>query len=114
MSAARSDSQGLPEVLEDEAALRLMRQRFERTEDPVLQGELAAEALDHIEHQLQLTRERRRQLEGVEGTLWARRNRLERFLIHTRGIGWWRARRKLPQAQAAGQPVAQAAPSNGA
>jgi hypothetical protein len=113
MSAARADSQELleaatdsvPDMLDDEQTLRLMRQRFEHTEDPEAQGELAAEALDYIEHKLQLTRERRRQLEGVEGTLWARRNRLERFLIHTRGIGWWRARRNLPRPQgAARQP----------
>jgi hypothetical protein len=111
MSAARGDSQELlaagkdsvPDVLDDDEALRLMRQRFEHTQDPEAQGELAAEALDYIEHKLQLTRERRRELEGVEGTLWARRNRLERFLIHTRGIGWWRARRNLPQPQAAGR-----------
>jgi len=111
MSAARDDSQELlqgaqetvPDMLEDEQALRLMQRRFEHTEDPEARGELAAEALDHIEHQLRITRERRRQLEGVEGKLWARRNRLERFLIHTRGIAWWRARRNLARPQAAGR-----------
>lgn len=111
MSAVRGDSPELlesaegsvPDMPDDEEALRLVRQRFEHTEDPEVQGELAAEALDYIEHKLQLTRERRRELEGVEGKLWARRNRLERFLIHTRGIGWWRARRNLPQPQAAGR-----------
>jgi hypothetical protein len=80
-------------MLEAEDALRLVRQRFEQTEDPVLQGELAAEALDRVERQLQLTHERRRQLDSVEAKLWARQNRLEGFLIRTRGSAWWRARR---------------------
>jgi hypothetical protein len=84
-------------MLEAEQALLLVRQRFERTEDPVTQGELAAEALDHVERQLQLTREQRRELDSVEGRLWARRNRIERLLIRTRGSGWWHARRNLPQ-----------------
>jgi hypothetical protein len=46
-----------------------------------------------VERQLQLTRERRWQLDSVEGRLRARRNRLERLLIHTRGASWWHARR---------------------
>ncbi len=70
-----------------------MRERFAGAEDPEAQGELAAEALGHVERQLQLARERRRRLDGVEGKLWAKRNRLERFLIETRGADWWRARR---------------------
>jgi hypothetical protein len=60
----------------------------------------AEEALDQVERQLQLARERRRELDGVEGALWARRNRLERFLIHARGPAWWRARRKPRQPSA--------------
>jgi hypothetical protein len=88
------------DMLAAEDALRLVRERFERTEDPEARGELAAEGLDHVERQLKLTRERRQQLDGIEGTLWARRNRLERFLIHTRGRAWWRARRDPGRAQA--------------
>jgi hypothetical protein len=87
-------------ILEAEEALRLLRQRSESTEDKVEQGELAAQALDHVERQLNLARERRRQLDSVEGKLWARRNRLERFLIHTRGSIWWHARPKRSQAGA--------------
>jgi hypothetical protein len=87
-------------ILEAEEALRRVRQRSEDTRDKDRQGELAAEALGHVERQLNLTRERRRQLDSVEGKLWARRNRLERFLIHTRGSAWWRARPGLPQADA--------------
>ncbi len=38
-------------MLEAEEALRLVRRRFEQTEDPELQAELAAEALIHVERQ---------------------------------------------------------------
>jgi hypothetical protein len=81
---------GMPEA---EEALDLVRRRFEHTEDPQLQAELAAEALDHVERQLQLIGERRRQLDSTEAKLWARQNRLEGFLIHARGSAWWHARR---------------------
>lgn len=77
-----------------------LRERFEHTEDQGARGELAAEALDLVEGQLQLTRERRQRLEGIKGTLWARRNRLERFLIHARGRDWWHARRDAARAEA--------------
>jgi hypothetical protein len=80
-------------MLEAEEALGHVRERFERTEDPKLQGELAAEALIHVERQLQLAHERRRQLDSTEAKLWARQNRLEGFLIQTRGSDWWHARR---------------------
>ncbi len=80
-------------MLEAEGALQLVRQRFEQAVDPEEQGELAAEALEHVERQLKLVRERRRQLDNIEAKLWARQNRLEGFLIHTRGIAWWHVRR---------------------
>jgi DNA helicase IV len=80
-------------MLEAEEALRRLRQRFEQTEDPALQGDLAADALDHVERQMQLIRERRRQLDSTEAKLWARQNRIEGFLIHARGSAWWHARR---------------------
>ncbi len=80
-------------MLEAEDALHLVRQRFEQTVDPKEQGELAAEALEHVERQLELTRGRRRQLDSIEAKLWGRQNRLEGFLIHTRGSAWWHARR---------------------
>jgi hypothetical protein len=82
-------------MLEAEERLALLREQFERTADPAVQGELADEALAQVERQLTLARQRRSRLDGLEGTLWARRNRLERFLIHTRGRAWWRARREL-------------------
>jgi hypothetical protein len=79
-------------MLEAEDALHLVRKRFEQAVDPEAQGELAAEALEHVERQLELTRERRRQLDSIEAKLWGRRNRLEAFLIRTRGSSWWHAR----------------------
>jgi hypothetical protein len=81
----------------DEVLSRL-RRRFEQTDDPRAQSELAAEALDHVERELGLIRERRQQLDSNEGKLWARRNRLERFLIDTRGRDWWRERREHARA----------------
>lgn len=88
---------GDPQATAEEALSRL-RQRFEQTDDPRAQSELAAEALDHVERELGVIRERRQQLDSNEGKLWARRNRLERFLIDTRGVDWWRARRKHARA----------------
>jgi hypothetical protein len=79
-------------MLEAEDALRVLRERFESTDDPQAQGELAVEALEQVERQLSLTRARRQGLDSIEGKLCTRRNRLERFLIHARGRAWWRAR----------------------
>ena len=90
-------------MLKAEEALDPVLARFEQTEDAEAKGELAAEALGYVEHQLELTQARRRQLDGVEGKLWARRNDLERFLIRTRGRSWWHARRHAPQPEAAGR-----------
>ncbi len=87
-------------MLEAEEALRLVRQRFEQTEDPELQGELAAEALEHVERQMQLTHGRRRQLDSAEAKLWARQNRLEGYLIYTRGSAWWREHRNAARTEA--------------
>jgi hypothetical protein len=80
-------------MLEAEETLGVLREQFERTEDPVVQGKLAAEALDNVERELRLMRGRRHELDSIEGALWARRNRLERFLIQARGRDWWRAHR---------------------
>jgi hypothetical protein len=85
MSAARAEAPG-----DDGAAAAVG--------DP--QAELAADALRDVERELNETRERRRQLDRVEGKLWARRNRLERFLIHTRGSEWWHTRPDAPRRSA--------------
>jgi hypothetical protein len=88
----------------DEDALSVLRQRFERTDDPQTRSELAAEALDYVERQLELMREQRQQLDSNEGKLWASRNRLERLLIDARGRDWWRARRDRARAQTLASP----------
>jgi hypothetical protein len=82
-----------------EETLSRLRRRFEQTEDPRAQSELAAEALDQVESELGAIRERRQQLDSSEGKLWSKRNRLERFLIDTRGLDWWRARREHARAR---------------
>jgi hypothetical protein len=87
---------------ETESSLRALRQRFDRTQDPRLRGELAVEALEHVEGELRLIRSRRHELDSIEGTLWARRNRLERFLIQARGREWWRAWRARARPEALG------------
>jgi hypothetical protein len=61
----------------------------------------SARGFAEAEEELRRVRERfGRQLEGVELSLWSRRNRLERFLIQTRGAAWWHARRGRDGAQA--------------
>jgi hypothetical protein len=90
-------------IAEAEEALEVVRRRYEHAGDPEAQGQLVAEALEQVERQLSLTRERRRQLDSVEAKLWARRNRIERLLINTRGSGWWRARRTRARVDASGE-----------
>jgi hypothetical protein len=90
-------------IAEAEEALEVVRRRYEHAGDPEAQGQLVAEALEQVERQLSLTRERRRQLDSVEAKLWARRNRIERLLINTRGSGWWRARRTRAGVDASGE-----------
>jgi hypothetical protein len=68
-----------------------VRQRFEHTDDPQARADLAVEALEQVERQLNLTAEHRLHLSGVETELWASRNHLEQLLIQTRGIDWWHA-----------------------
>lgn len=80
-------------MAEAEEGLRGVRERFDHSDDPASKAELAAEALRYVEQQLAFTRERRRKLDEAEGRLWARRNRLERYLIDARGASWWRKRR---------------------
>jgi hypothetical protein len=81
-------------ILESEQALDLVRRQREQADDADADGELAAEALEHVERQLALVHERRRQLDRLEAKLWARRNGLEGVLIRARGSGWWREHRK--------------------
>jgi chromosome segregation ATPase len=85
---------------EAEAELAEIRERFEVTEDEQVKGELADAALARVEGQIELMQERRRSLDRVEGKLWARRNRLERFLIGARGRQWWNNRREAARERA--------------
>ncbi|MEA2208559.1 MAG: hypothetical protein QOF54_1036 [Solirubrobacteraceae bacterium] len=87
-----------------EDTLSALRQRFEKTDDPQAQGELAVEALDYVERQLGLMREQRQHLDSNEGKLWATRNRLERLLIDARGRDWWHARRDRVRARTLASP----------
>ncbi|HEV3283487.1 MAG TPA: hypothetical protein VG010_04730 [Solirubrobacteraceae bacterium] len=89
LDGAQASARGM---LEAEEALNALRERLRHTDNDDARVELEAEALDQVERQLKLTRERRRQLDGIEGQLWARRNSLERFLIRARGSAWWHAR----------------------
>jgi hypothetical protein len=79
---------------EADEALALLHSRFEQTQDPAIKEEIAEEALDLVERQLTAARDWRGRLDSLEGSLWARRNRIERFLIGARGRAWWRARRE--------------------
>jgi hypothetical protein len=90
LGRAQETARGMAEA---EKALEIVRRRYAQARDPDAQGRLAAEALEQVERQLSLARERRRQLDSIEAKLWARRNRIERSLIQVRGSGWWRARR---------------------
>ncbi|HWX96969.1 MAG TPA: hypothetical protein VNZ01_08955 [Solirubrobacteraceae bacterium] len=100
LARAQDSARGMRDA---EEALELLRRRFEQTQDAEARGQLAAEALDHVERQLNLARDRRRQLDSLEAKLWARRNRIERLLIHARGTSWWRARRTLARAEGQGE-----------
>jgi hypothetical protein len=80
------------EMLDTEQELQRLKERFDQTGDPRAREELAVSALEHVEGQLRLTRTRRHALDAIEGRLWTRRNRIERFLIQTKGREWWHAR----------------------
>jgi hypothetical protein len=76
-----------------EQELQRVRERFPLAPDSDERARLAAHALDQTERELKLASEHRRKLDAVEQRLWARRNRLEKFLIQARGSDWWHARR---------------------
>jgi hypothetical protein len=103
MSETAKDLPGLGEMItlpqdsidgfaEAEEELRRVRERFPVAHDLDAQVRLAAHALDQTERELSLAGEHRRKLDAVEQKLWARRNRLEKFLIQARGSDWWHAR----------------------
>jgi len=87
-------------IRDAERALAQLREQFERTADRAAQAQLATQALDVVERELALADRRRRALDAIEGTLWRRRNRIERVLIDIRGRDWWQARREASRRQA--------------
>jgi hypothetical protein len=97
LEAADRAARLMQEAEEELSAIRL---RFESTADEQAKGELADAALARVEGQIELMQQRRRSLDRVEGKLWARRNRLERFLIGARGRQWWHNRREAARERA--------------
>jgi hypothetical protein len=91
---------GASDELTAEDRLAALRRRFAQTDDPDERSELAAEALDYVESQLELMREQRQRLDSDETKLWASRHRIERMLIDSRGRDWWLARRARARARA--------------
>jgi len=67
-------------MLEAEDARRLLRERFERSDDAREQAAILTDALGHIEHQLGLVTERRRQLLRLEHELEDKRVRVREVL----------------------------------
>jgi MerR family transcriptional regulator, repressor of the yfmOP operon len=70
----------LSKLLEAEAARAELRREYQQTEDPAAQKRILERSLGHITVQLELVRDRRRELEELEGELVERRRRVERRL----------------------------------
>lgn len=70
----------LSRLLEAEAARAELRREFQQTEDPAAQQEILEQSLGHIAVQLELVRERRRELEKLEKELAERRRLVQRRL----------------------------------
>jgi MerR family transcriptional regulator, repressor of the yfmOP operon len=68
----------LARLLEAEAARAELRKEFRQTDDPEEQRRILASATSHLDTQLELVRERRRQLEQLEDELIDRRKQLQR------------------------------------
>ncbi len=63
----------LKSLVEAQDARARLRRAFEQAEDPDERRQIISEALDHIATQLELVRERRRELERLERELIAKR-----------------------------------------
>ena len=70
----------LSRLLEAEAARAELRREFHETDDPMTQQQILEQSLGHIAVQLELVRERRRQLEALEKELRERRRLVQRRL----------------------------------
>ena len=67
----------LRELVEAEAARSALRREWRRgVDDPARRREILAEALDHIQRQLELIRHRRKEIERLEHDLVGKRRRL--------------------------------------
>ena len=66
----------LRDLVAAEDARAVLREEFQRTEDPARRAGLLKEALGHLDRQLALLRRRRRDLDELEGELVARRDRV--------------------------------------
>jgi MerR family transcriptional regulator, repressor of the yfmOP operon len=70
----------LKEVVEADEARAVLRARFERTADLGERRRLVVEALEHVDRQLALVRERHRELARLDRELSAKRTSLRRRL----------------------------------
>jgi len=70
----------LSRLLEAEAARAELRREFQQTEEPLAQQRILERSLGHIGVQLELVRERRRELEQLEKELLERRGLVEQRL----------------------------------
>jgi DNA-binding transcriptional MerR regulator len=67
----------LKELVEAEDARALLRAEFERSDDARRRREILIEATGHIDHQLELVRRRKAELQHLEDELGARRRRVK-------------------------------------
>ena len=70
----------LSRLLEAEAARAELRREFHQTDDPAAQQQILEQSLGHIAVQLELVRDRRRELEALEKELLERRRLVQRRL----------------------------------
>ena len=70
----------LSRLLEAEAARAELRREFQQTEDPAAQKRILERSLGHIGVQLELVRDRRRELEQLEKELGERKRLVQRRL----------------------------------
>jgi MerR family transcriptional regulator, repressor of the yfmOP operon len=70
----------LKELVEAEDARALIRREYAESDDPARRRELLDEALGHIDHQLELVRNRRRELDKLESELASKRRRVRERL----------------------------------
>jgi DNA-binding transcriptional MerR regulator len=74
----------LSRLLEAETARAELRREYQQTEQPAKRRRILEQALGHISTQLELVRGRRAELEGLEGELSERRDRVEHALAELR------------------------------